>query len=212
MPDPTEQTRWYARVHFVGTLTDDQMTELCHPQTGPAKSGLFEPGKVSLRFVLDGVPNYMEAQAALRELLLTRPLLDLVANWVLRGPVAVELMDEQRRDEQINEQFGLPADTPPDETGRILLDRIAKLPAATDADRARWRAPQDGDKGTCATCKGGIWYQDCPTGGWWIHDQHPADNHDAVGDESSKQPGCTCWSTNDKHSLSCRLSRGVPSV
>lgn len=63
--------------------------------------------------------------------------------------------------------------------------------------------------GQCAVCGGGIWLQDCPTGSWWVHNQHPADNHDAEGNVSSKQPGCTCWSTNDKHALSCRLSRGV---
>jgi hypothetical protein len=33
---------------------------------------------------------------------------------------------------------------------------------------------------TCAVCGGGMWYQDCPTGGWWSHNQHPADHHDAA--------------------------------
>lgn len=38
----------------------------------------------------------------------------------------------------------------------------------------------DGEQdATCGTCGGGIWYQDCPAGGWWIHDQHPVDGHDA---------------------------------
>lgn len=23
---------------------------------------------------------------------------------------------------------------------------------------------------------------ECPTGGWWIHDEHPADDHDATLD------------------------------
>jgi hypothetical protein len=39
--------------------------------------------------------------------------------------------------------------------------------------------PRGGDHGTCATCGGQIHYQACPTGGWWIHDAHPADGHDA---------------------------------
>lgn len=39
--------------------------------------------------------------------------------------------------------------------------------------------PADGGHGTCAVCGGGIRYQACPTGGWWIHDTHPADGHDA---------------------------------
>lgn len=32
----------------------------------------------------------------------------------------------------------------------------------------------------CGECNGKIWWQDCPTGGWWIHDKHPEDHHDAV--------------------------------
>jgi hypothetical protein len=33
--------------------------------------------------------------------------------------------------------------------------------------------------GVCRVCDDGIWWQECPTGGWWIHDVHPADGHDA---------------------------------
>ncbi|MPY47094.1 hypothetical protein [Streptomyces acidicola] len=33
---------------------------------------------------------------------------------------------------------------------------------------------------TCRTCVTPIAYVDCPTGGWWAHDTHPADGHDAV--------------------------------
>jgi hypothetical protein len=32
---------------------------------------------------------------------------------------------------------------------------------------------------TCAVCSGVIGWIDCPTGGWWAHEQHPADDHDA---------------------------------
>lgn len=32
---------------------------------------------------------------------------------------------------------------------------------------------------TCVYCSGEIWYQECPTGGWWIHNKHPSDHHDA---------------------------------
>jgi hypothetical protein len=33
----------------------------------------------------------------------------------------------------------------------------------------------------CARCQDVISYQDCPTGGWWIHRfRHPEDSHDAV--------------------------------
>jgi hypothetical protein len=33
---------------------------------------------------------------------------------------------------------------------------------------------------TCRTCVTPIGYIDSPTGGWWAHEQHPADEHDAV--------------------------------
>lgn len=32
----------------------------------------------------------------------------------------------------------------------------------------------------CAVCHTAIFFQDAPTGGWWIHAKHPADDHDAV--------------------------------
>lgn len=32
----------------------------------------------------------------------------------------------------------------------------------------------------CRTCVTPIAYIDAPTGGWWAHDTHPADGHDAV--------------------------------
>lgn len=31
----------------------------------------------------------------------------------------------------------------------------------------------------CQVCQGIMFYQECPTGGWWIHVHHPADDHDA---------------------------------
>jgi hypothetical protein len=33
---------------------------------------------------------------------------------------------------------------------------------------------------TCRTCVTPIAWIDCPTGGWWAHDTHPADEHDAL--------------------------------
>ena len=32
---------------------------------------------------------------------------------------------------------------------------------------------------TCNDCHTLCWWQSCPTGGWWIHDQHPDNGHDA---------------------------------
>jgi hypothetical protein len=32
----------------------------------------------------------------------------------------------------------------------------------------------------CDTCGAQIRWLDCPTGGWWAHDVHPADHHDAA--------------------------------
>lgn len=36
---------------------------------------------------------------------------------------------------------------------------------------------------TCEVCDGVIAWIDCPTGGWWKHELHPVDNHDAVEKE-----------------------------
>lgn len=41
--------------------------------------------------------------------------------------------------------------------------------------------PSDCDwRATCCTCNQAIHYLDAPTGGWWAHDAHPADEHDAA--------------------------------
>ncbi|SIM03138.1 Uncharacterised protein [Mycobacteroides abscessus subsp. abscessus] len=34
----------------------------------------------------------------------------------------------------------------------------------------------------CVECGGVVFWQDCPTGGWWIHEHHPADHHDAAAE------------------------------
>ncbi|MFD6400751.1 hypothetical protein [Nocardia sp. NPDC060249] len=33
---------------------------------------------------------------------------------------------------------------------------------------------------TCTVCAAAIAWWECPTGGWWSHDEHPADHHDAT--------------------------------
>jgi len=43
-----------------------------------------------------------------------------------------------------------------------------------------WPPPPDVRTSVCDTCSGNIFWQDCPTGGWWIHQQHPEDGHDAL--------------------------------
>jgi len=35
----------------------------------------------------------------------------------------------------------------------------------------------------CGQCADLIEWQDCPTGGWWIHHEHPDDGHDAYPEE-----------------------------
>lgn len=42
----------------------------------------------------------------------------------------------------------------------------------------------------CKTCATPIGWIDCPTGGWWAHHAHPADDHDAV--PGFAQPVFTC--------------------
>lgn len=33
----------------------------------------------------------------------------------------------------------------------------------------------------CRVCNQRVGWVDCPTGGWYIHEEHPEDDHDAVG-------------------------------
>lgn len=50
----------------------------------------------------------------------------------------------------------------------------------------------------CATCQQPIAFIDCPTGGWWQHDEHPADEHDA-------------FPPNGGHTESCAYVGGISS-
>lgn len=36
------------------------------------------------------------------------------------------------------------------------------------------------DLQSCRVCDGALWWRSCPTGGWWVHGEHPADGHDAL--------------------------------
>jgi hypothetical protein len=59
-----------------------------------------------------------------------------------------------------------------------FLDRLHATTAVEHEDGPE-PTPRDGEHGTCAACGGAIRYIDCPTGGWWAHETHPADGHDA---------------------------------
>lgn len=66
--------------------------------------------------------------------------------------------------------------------------------------------PDAASTSNCATCKGTVAWIDAPTGGWWAHDQHPADDHDAQPAHS----GCTAglMSRNDAPVERCVVSGG----
>ncbi|MGP3685409.1 hypothetical protein ACTVZO_11980 [Streptomyces sp. IBSNAI002] len=38
------------------------------------------------------------------------------------------------------------------------------------------------ETGRCVHCAGLIRWVACPTGGWWAHERHPVDGHDAEAD------------------------------
>ncbi len=62
-------------------------------------------------------------------------------------------------------------------------------PSRTDGNRvSHWlnARPLDKPEGwgarrhKCRQCGKRMAWIDCPTGGWWAHDVHPSDDHDAV--------------------------------
>lgn len=48
--------------------------------------------------------------------------------------------------------------------------------------RLPWPPPPDVRTSVCTVCSTDIFWQDAPTGGWWIHREHPDDGHDALPD------------------------------
>lgn len=55
--------------------------------------------------------------------------------------------------------------------------RSIEMPVAMGLD---WPPPPDIHTSVCEVCSTNIFWQECPTGGWWIHHRHPEDGHDAA--------------------------------
>ena len=95
--------------------------------------------------------------------------------------------DEARPGQYIREYYGVPA-----EVGRRITFE-GRPGVITSFGGARILAQVQGHDqpvplhptweivyfADCQQCDGRIWWIDCPTGGWWAHNQHPVDNHDA---------------------------------
>lgn len=64
-----------------------------------------------------------------------------------------------------------------DRTDRIDLN---KLPPFMGAQATRRWGNGNPYYAACTDCGGSIHWLDAPTGGWWAHDRHPDDGHDAV--------------------------------
>lgn len=62
--------------------------------------------------------------------------------------------------------------------GSVTL-RGLRMPPFVGAEVTRWG---NGNPyyAACTDCGGSIHWLDAPTGGWWAHDRHPDDGHDAV--------------------------------
>lgn len=55
---------------------------------------------------------------------------------------------------------------------------IPRDPTPEQVDRLVDACPLAEDD--CDICGGRMVWVPCPTGGWWSHDRHPADEHDGV--------------------------------
>ena len=72
-----------------------------------------------------------------------------------------------------------------DELERTLLETLAEVDLARRGAIYPWDAERRGKharpaRGTCLTCKGVLVWQDCPSGGWWIHEANPSEHHAAA--------------------------------
>jgi Fe-S-cluster-containing dehydrogenase component len=59
-----------------------------------------------------------------------------------------------------------------------MADRTVDPHLFADLDR-RAATEEQPQQAACQHCHTPIQWIDCPTGGWWAHDDHPADGHDA---------------------------------
>lgn len=65
----------------------------------------------------------------------------------------------------------------------------------------------------CVRCGGVVGWVDCPTGGWWAHEVHPEDDHDAWpsvdGDGCYTLPNGECVSPGECLHASTHFARYV---
>lgn len=66
---------------------------------------------------------------------------------------------------------------------RNVMTRLAiKEFVAEQIEAAEQRGRQQAlESFVCGVCGHRAGWIDCPTGGWWAHETHPVDNHDATG-------------------------------
>lgn len=139
-----EQPTWHAEATFTGaaSMSESELEVLVGPR-GPADGARQVDDRLTLRFTVRAV-TYDLAYQAMRERFANDLLWNLLVTKMLRGPVAFSIMDELAWQGQMNLDLGLPYDTPADRAGERVLDQIAKLPPATDEDRARWQGADRG--------------------------------------------------------------------
>lgn len=82
------------------------------------------------------------------------------------------------------------------ETGDRIPPSYTQTGTDTTPNCCPYQAPT-GPDGTvfldeCQECGGEIGWIDCPTGGWWSHKHHPANEHDARAGDWDHEPHGTC--------------------
>lgn len=75
----------------------------------------------------------------------------------------------------------------PTEPVHVPVELIPGVIAALQRLAATAAAADGPSTSVCGVCSGVVGWVDCPTGGWWAHETHPADEHDA-----KPTPGDAC--------------------
>lgn len=68
------------------------------------------------------------------------------------------------------------------------VDELMELMEQLATQMEWWHQVGEPEIKCCDICGGEIHWIDCPTGGWWAHEVHPRDDHDA--EHSLPRPKC----------------------
>ncbi|KWT63143.1 hypothetical protein ADL21_04565 [Streptomyces albus subsp. albus] len=115
---------------------------------------------------------------------------EVAEQWAARLAVSRELIEERKALTGIARTAIVQAEELSQQAAQLRQAfTAALLVMVRQAARIRQLEQAGHNAMACAACEAPVAWQDCPTGGWWHHLDHPGDGHDAIPMPASAMEG-----------------------